>query len=159
MATRNDATGARLLTMWHRCKRLPGGAMLFNLVIRAMIPYTGALGSRVQELRPGYARVTLRERRAIRNHLRSVHAIALANLGEFTSGMAMTTGLPTTVRGIVRSLSTDYVKKARGKLTAECRTEMPVVHAEKEHRVQAVITDATGDEVARVTAVWNLRPT
>ena len=158
MPTHDDAVGSRLLATWNRCKGLPGSAMLFNLVIRNMIPYTGALGCRVEELKPGYARVVLRERRAIRNHLRSVHAVAVTNLGEFTGGIALTTALPDTVRAIVRSLSTEYVKKARGTLTAECRVEIPTVSAETEHSVQTVIRDGVGDEVARVTAVWNLRP-
>jgi acyl-coenzyme A thioesterase PaaI-like protein len=151
--------GERLRTTWDKLSPLPMGKQLFAFAFGRMVPYTGSMGARVEELRPGYARMVLRDRRGVRNHLNSVHAIALANLGEATSGLAMNVGLPPGVRAIVTSLGMEYFKKARGTLTAECHAQVPadlVPGQDQDQEVVADIKNEAGEVVARFTARWRV---
>jgi acyl-coenzyme A thioesterase PaaI-like protein len=153
-----EAPGATIAIWWRRLSRLPGGRWMFSKMIGWMAPYTGSVGARIVDLGPGYARWTLRDRRKVRNHLNSVHAVALVNLAEVASGTAMLAGLSPSTRGIVKGLSIEYLKKARGTLTAECRCAPPVVDQETDYTLEATITDRSGDLVARAHVLWRLAP-
>jgi uncharacterized protein (TIGR00369 family) len=158
MARSLAAPTAVLARWWQRLSPLPGGKTLFSIFLGRLAPYTGSMGAKVIELRPGYSRWELRDRRRVRNHLNSIHAVALANLAEVASGTAMLMTFPAGVRAIVTALSIEYLKKARGRLVAECRCEVPPVTEEREQVVEAEIRDESRDVVARATVRWRLSP-
>ena len=158
MAKTHAAPGAMILRWWERLHALPGGKRAFSILVGRTAPYTGTIGARCEELRPGYARWTMRDRRGPRNHLRSVHAVALVNLAEVASGTAMLVALPAGTRGIVTGLSIEYVQKARGTLVAEGRADVGVVTETRDVAAHAVIRDASGAEVARATVRWRVSP-
>ncbi len=149
-----------ILTVWQRQSGLaPGiglGRWLFHLFIRVYNPYTGSLGARIMTLDKGYAKTRLIERRAIRNHLNSVHAIALSNLGEFTSGIALLCTLDSDVRGIPVEIHSQYLIKARGVLTGESNIEIPSFADSCEHWVEASIRNADNEVVAIIKVLWKL---
>lgn len=151
--------GTNIRTLWGALSSLPGGKTVFSKAVGRMAPYTGTIGAQVVDVRPGFARVQLRDRKAVRNHLRSIHAVALVNLGELTTGLAMMAGLPDDARGILTGLSIEYLKKARGLLTAECTAETPSSSERREYDVRADIKNEAGEVVARATARWLIGPT
>lgn len=151
--------GARLLHRWRLLARIPGGRWVFSRLLGRFVPYSGSIGPQVLALEPGHARIEIRDRARIRNHLNSVHAIALANLGELTSGLALLTALRPGTRGIVVQLNVEYFKKARGTLIAESRCRAPeVAEDDVEHLVAADIRDSTDEVVARTTVRWRIGP-
>jgi acyl-coenzyme A thioesterase PaaI-like protein len=131
---------------------------VFSRILGLMVPYSGTVGATVLQLEPGRVRVRLVERRRIRNHLGSIHAIALANVGELASGLALVGALGPEARGILTGIEVRYTKKARGTLEAESRCAVPEVTETIDHSVEAEIRDAEGDVVATVTAHWRLGP-
>ena len=153
-----NSPGPVLRALWDKLQGIPGGKRAFSWAVGTMAPYTGTIGATVVDLRSGYARVELRDRRKVRNHLNSVHAVALMNLAELTTGAAMISGLPDGMRGILAGLSIEYIKKARGTLTAECTIEVGESLERREVPVEGVIKNAQGEEVARATARWLVGP-
>ena len=153
-----QSIGPYLRENWQRFSNKPGGKWLFSRIIGFTVPYTGSIAANVVFLEPGHGKISLRERRKISNHLRSVHAIALANLSEMVTGLTLLNSLPDDARGILTSMQIHYHKKARGLLTAECVCDIPENNAETEMQVSGEIKDEVGEVVASATATWRIGP-
>jgi acyl-coenzyme A thioesterase PaaI-like protein len=123
-----------------------------------MVPYSGSVRPRIRVLEPGHAEVEIPDRRSNRQHLGSVHAIALMNLAEMTSGLAIMAGLEPSVRGIVTAVSMTYHKKARGTIRAVAHVAVPSVTVDCDCEVTAECFDPAGTLVATGTIRWRLGP-
>jgi acyl-coenzyme A thioesterase PaaI-like protein len=143
---------------WDHCAKLPGGARVFDTLIALAIPYTGTIRPRVLSLNVGCARVALHDRRGVRNHLNSVHAIALANLAEYASNLALAYSLPDGARFIVKRLCIDYEKKARGRIVAEGRCPSVDSTQRQSVEVSCTLRDANGTDVARAVLTTLVGP-
>jgi len=152
------ASVTALRSWWNRFRDLPGGPWLFSRLFGLAIPYSGSVRPRIRVLGPGRAVISMGDRRGVRNHLASIHAIALANLAEMTTGLALGFGLPAGMRTILVRVECEFLKKARGTITAACDAPVFEGIVEKEVLVESVLTNEAGDVVARGRAVWLAGP-
>ncbi len=155
----NVAPEQRLMIMWNRYGGTALGRKIFSFILGRTAPYSGSIKALVLSLEKGKTQIALKDRRAVRNHLRSVHAIALANLGELASGLAMISAISPQTRAIVVNLEIEYLKKARGYLVATGTAEPPEIITESVNSLAiAEIVDDEGDVVSRVKVHWRLSP-
>lgn len=62
------------------------------------------------------AHVTMNQRWAVQNHIKTVHAIAVCNLVEMTMGIVAESTIPSHLRWLPMGMDISYLKKATGKL-------------------------------------------
>lgn len=151
--------GPFLRTAWPLLSGMPGGRWLFSKLIGLIAPYSGTIGAQVIDLRSGYACVRMSDRRRVRNHLRCVHAIALMNLAELASGLAVCYDVQPGWRGIITGLKIEFHKKARGPLVARTGTICALPDGESQTlRISVSICDQSQKAVATASASWRLSP-
>ena len=134
--------------LWDKLEPLPGGKRLFSKLIGKVAPYTGSIDARVQELKPGYSKITLQDKPRLRNHLDCVHAVALVNLAEVTGNLALSYMLPDEARFIVAGLSIEYIKKSRGVITGTCHSPLIRTAEKKEYPIDVIMKNSSGEIVA-----------
>jgi len=146
---RNWNDGSRNLAQegWDYLSKMPRGKRIYSYLIGRYAPYTGTIDARIEELREGHSTVTLKDTPGIRNHLRSIHAVALANLAELTGNIALSYSMPSDARFIVSKMELEYLKKARGKVTGVCDCPVPPNSEKKTYLVPVRILDEAGDVV------------
>lgn len=133
---------------WHVLQLMPGGKALFSRLLGRMAPYSGSITASVVGLAPGRAEVHMQDRPRLRNHLQSLHAVALVNLAEIAGNVALAYSLPDDARFIVSGLEIEYLKKARGTIVAIGECPIPRTSARATYDVTVSLRDQSGDEVA-----------
>jgi acyl-coenzyme A thioesterase PaaI-like protein len=121
---------ASVLGLYRRIARWPAGRWLFSRLVCWKAPYFSSISPRIVSLAPGRGEATLRHRRAVSNHLGTVHAIALCNLAEFIGGLTCDASIPTSMRWIPKGMTVEYLKKATGTMHARARPAFTPVAAD-----------------------------
>ena len=146
-----------VLRRYRALSRVPLGGRAFDLAVAAFAPFNAVLGVHVEALEPGVARTAMRDRAFRRNHLGTVHAVALAGLAETTGNLAVASLLGPGESFVVRRFAIEYEKKARGALRGECRIDADALEPGQDVEVAVELSDERGERVARATSVVRVR--
>jgi acyl-coenzyme A thioesterase PaaI-like protein len=130
-----------------RLEKLPCGLWLFSRVICFKAPYFASIHPNFTHLAPGAGEAMLKKRRAVQNHLGTVHAIAIANLCELVAGTVLEITLPNTHRWIPKAMKINYLAKANTDLRASTIITLDSLPDAGTYNVLVNVTDTHGTSV------------
>lgn len=135
--------------------------------LSAAVPFAAHVGVVLDEIGPGTASATLDQSHATSNHIATMHAGALFTLAEAASGAAMA-GMflerLASLRPVAASATIDYIKPARGQITAHARIDdskdalFATLDAQGKVRfaVSVAMVDGEGRDVAKMRVDWHV---
>jgi acyl-coenzyme A thioesterase PaaI-like protein len=144
------------LNAWQHLSKWIAGKWLFSKLVCFKAPYFSSIHPQFISLRPGYCEVHIRKRRAVLNHIGTVHAIAMCNMAELAGGSLIDVTIPLTHRWIPKGMTVEYLKKATTSLRAIASIDpIPVFEAATDYPVTVNVMDTNNIVVFRaVIAMW-----
>jgi acyl-coenzyme A thioesterase PaaI-like protein len=136
----------KTLELYQRMSKLPFGKHILSRILSLKAPYFATIRPLITAASSGTCTVEMRDRRAVRNHLGTVHAIAMCNMCELAGGLAIELAIPGHLRWIPKGMTVHYLKKAKGTLTAHGEIKEEVL-APGDFQVPVKIKNAAGDIV------------
>ena len=112
-----------VISLWNTARRLPWGDRLFSRVFAFRAPYFGSIRPRFTVIEPNHAELVIPKRRAVQNHLGTVHAIALCNGLEAAMGALAEASIPSSKRWIPKGMDVSYTAKAVSDITCIAETD------------------------------------
>nr|WP_199067384.1 DUF4442 domain-containing protein [Chromobacterium sp. ASV5] len=141
--------------------RLPEGlrSPVLSLLFGKIVPFLSTAGLRFEEVGHERLVVSIRNRKKVQNHIRGVHAAAMALLAETATGFVVGMNVPDDKLMLLKSMKVNYVKRSQGDmravatLTAE---QIQTMHdVEKgEALVSVHVTDESGESPIVCEMVW-----
>jgi acyl-coenzyme A thioesterase PaaI-like protein len=148
--------------LYRRTAGRPFGRRVFSVVFARKAPYFRTIRPRVRDVRPHHAELTIRKRRAVENHIGTVHAIAVCNGLEAAMGLLAEATTPSGRRWIPKGMQVSYLAKSTTDLLCVADTDpedwadvgdVPVrvraIRADGTVVVEGVITIYVSDRPAR----------
>ncbi|AFT71219.1 Thioesterase (4HBT) superfamily enzyme [Alloalcanivorax dieselolei B5] len=107
-----------LLNLYRKTRRIPKGRELFSLIFSRKAPYFRTVRPLIAELRPNYCEVHIKKRKAVENHIGTVHVIAICNALEAAMGAMAEASIPKHLRWIPKGMDVHYTAKASSDIVA-----------------------------------------
>ena len=121
--TNNKPT--KVMSLYNRVSRLPFGNKIFSKMVSRMAPYFATVKPIISELNVNRCVCLIKKRKAVHNHIQTVHVIAICNGLEMAMGVMAEASIPHHLRWIPKGMSVDYTAKAGSDITcvAEVKPE------------------------------------
>lgn len=107
-----------VIKLWERLSLVPGGRWLLTQILINKAPYFKNIRPRVIEVSPTQTAVTFKKRKAVGNHIGTIHVIATCNAMEMAMGILAEASIPPHLRWIPKGMEVDYLVKGETDLTA-----------------------------------------
>ncbi|SDS37415.1 protein of unknown function [Nocardioides scoriae] len=119
---------SRVLDLHRKSTSLPVvgpllGERLFSFAFSQVAPYFWSIRPRFTVIEPNHAEVVIPKRRAVKNHIGTVHAIALCNGLEAAMGVLAEASIPADKRWIPKGMEVAYTAKATSDITCHADTD------------------------------------
>jgi acyl-coenzyme A thioesterase PaaI-like protein len=103
----------KLLILFSKAKRSRAALAFLNYVLAYSIPFNRPHGIKITAVHDDGVSVRMPYKRKNLNHLKGIHACALATAAEFTSGVLLLTSIGTGFRLIMKNISVTYHYQAK----------------------------------------------
>jgi acyl-coenzyme A thioesterase PaaI-like protein len=113
----------RVQELYDRLARYPGGRRAFSIAFGRRAPYFRTIRPLFVQVRPNFASLRLPNRRAVHNHIGTVHAIAVCNGLEAAMGALAEATIPPGKRWLPKGMTVEYLAKATSDLVCSAETD------------------------------------
>ena len=117
-----------LLRLYKKCLKYPGGRWLFSTMFARKAPYFATIKPRIQVLEPNFCQLTFKKRKAVQNHIGTVHAIAVCNGMEMAMGAVAEASIPKHLRWLPKGMNVEYLAKTTSDVTIEAKVSEQTWH-------------------------------
>ena len=123
------------------------------------VPFLSTAGLRFETISHETVRVSLRNRRPVQNHIKGIHACAMALLAETATGFAVQMNIPDDKLILLKSMNIQYTKRAEGNMYAVAHVSDEMAERlQNEERgnfiVPCEVGDESGEPPVMVEMVW-----
>ncbi len=134
-------------------------AKAISKIFGNVVPLVGTAKLRFDEISHERVVVSIRNRRKVQNHIKNVHAAAMALLAETATGFCVGINLPDDKLPLIKSLKVEYLKRSQGDMVAVAHLKPEdIARIQSEPKgevlVPVIVTDETGNEPIRCEMLW-----
>lgn len=146
------------LKLWKYLGKTSFGRWLVSRIFCFIAPYFSTIKPVFTVLKPGHVELIFKKRRAVQNHLKSVHAIAMCNAAELAGGTCLDVSLHGDFRWIPVGMEVEYLKIAKTNLTAICKIDKFDWEEPQDVIMPVGVFDISGNEVFHAEIKMRISP-
>ncbi|POA98356.1 DUF4442 domain-containing protein [Chromobacterium sinusclupearum] len=135
--------------------RRPVLSMMFGKIV----PFLATAGLRFEEVGHDRLTVSIRNRKKVQNHIRGVHAAAMALLAETSTGFVVGMNMPDDKLMLLKSMKVNYIKRSQGDMRAVATLTPQQIQSmydqdKGEVLVAVNVTDESGESPIVCEMLW-----